>query len=266
MISALAALFRIRLSLLNGVSAVTGVLLLPPPLPRIAMVACFGVTLLAAGGSALNQVMECDSDAAMNRTRHRPLPTGRMAVAAAIRAGACAIMAGLVLLGSGGAGVMPPLFGAAAVAGYLLVYTPLKRRTSLALPLGALCGAVPPLVGWSLAGGAAFDYRIMILCGLYFLWQMPHFWLLQRRHTDDYRTVGIPLADTGRGLLWLWVAALSVGTLMLPLFALVTPSAALWFFLFPLLLVTLTFAQGEKYLLPCLNLFPLLLTFMFLRS
>ncbi len=266
MIRAIATVFRLKLSVLNGISALAGYALFPHSVSVLsAGVVCGGVTLLAAGGSALNQVLERDIDALMTRTRQRPLPDGRLTALAASCAGAGAVLAGLVLLGASGS-VAAPLSGAAALAGYLLVYTPLKRRTALALPLGAICGATPPLIGWCLAGGVPSDYRIIILCGLFFLWQMPHFWLLQERHAADYRRIGIPLADISRGLLILWVVALSVATLLLPLFGLIVPSAALWFFPFPLLLVWLALTHAGRPLFTCLNLFPLLLTFMFLRG
>lgn len=265
MIRALATLFRIRLSLLNGVAALSGLLLFPrsPDLQSVAA-AAVGVALLAAGGSALNQVLERDIDAAMKRTMGRPMPSGLLSATTAAGAGTVAIAAGLILLRIAGGTTVPPLLGAAALIGYLLIYTPLKRRTPLALPLGAICGAVPPLIGWSVAGGTPGDYRISILCGLFFLWQIPHFWLLQRRYDADYRAAGIPLADTGRGLLGLWVVALAVSMLMLPLFGLVTPAAALTFSLFPILLIGLALYRAERPLFTCLNLFPLLLNVMFL--
>lgn len=267
MIRAFATLFRIRLSLLNGVAALSGLLLFPrtPDLSAGAAAAA-GVALLAAGGSALNQVLERDIDAAMKRTMGRPIPAGLLSAATAIGAGTLTIVSGLILLVSASVNSLPPLLGIAALVGYLLVYTPLKRRTPLALPLGALCGAVPPLIGWTIAGGTPGDYRISILCGLFFLWQMPHFWLLQRRYATDYRMAGIPLADTGRGLLDLWVVALSVSMLMLPLFGLVSPSAAVTFSLFPVLLIGLALTRAERPLFTCLNLFPLLLTITFLQG
>ncbi len=260
MIRAMASLFRPRLSILNGVTALGGVCLFPAPVRSVTLLAVFsGVTMLAMGGSAFNQLLERDLDALMARTMLRPLPLGRLSTATAAFAGACAVLAGLALLTVTG-GLLPLLLGLAALAWYLGVYTPLKRKTALALPLGALCGAFPPLIGWTLAGGAPADYRIIILAGVLFIWQVPHFWLLQERHGADYRRAGIPLASIGPGLLGLWIIALTAATLMLPLFGLIGRPAPLWYAAFPAPLLLLMPIRSRRPLFIYLNLFPLLVT------
>ena len=153
MIRRLSRLFRLPLSLMNGIAALGGYCLFPAPRSSAAMmIACSGVTLLAMGGATLNQVLERDIDALMTRTDQRPLPRGEMTPAVATSIGFGVILAGSALLLTAD-GLLPALLGLAALVWYLAVYTPLKRRTPLALPLGALCGAVPPLIGWCLAGG-----------------------------------------------------------------------------------------------------------------
>jgi protoheme IX farnesyltransferase len=221
-----------------------------------------GVTLLAAGGSALNQVMERDIDRLMVRTRRRPLPQGDLTPAQATTIGAAAILAGLLVLAAGG-GLLPPLLGGAAVAWYLVVYTPLKRRTPFALVVGAFCGAVPPVIGWCSAGGGPGDYRIMLLAGLLYLWQVPHFWLLQRRHADDYRRAGIPLLEPlqpGGRLCRLWLVALAAAALLLPVFGIVSGEAARWYLVVPVGLGILACSRSERVVGPCINLFPVLVT------
>lgn len=259
-------MLRPKLSLLNGVAAVGGCLLLPSAIDLPIIAASFiGVALLAAGGSALNQVLERDLDSLMMRTRLRPLPAGTLKPSVATLIGAGAIMGGLVVLGAVG-GPLPMLLGAAALLWYLAVYTPLKRRTSLALPAGALCGAVPPLVGWCLAGGGLADFRIMLLAGLLFLWQVPHFWLLQRRHCTDYAQAGIPLFRNDAGpvsrdiFFLLWIVAMISGAVLLPVFGIIQPAVVLSFFLFLLLIIFLSFFRTGNYLFPYINCFPLLLT------
>lgn len=259
MIILLSKLFRPRLALLNGVTALAGYALFPAPFrPTPFLAALCGVTLLAMGGSAINQVLERDIDALMSRTMLRPLPQRRLSATTASVIGACAILAGLVLLASAGC-FLPPLLGGAALVWYLAVYTPLKRKTTLALPFGALCGAFPPLVGWCLAGGAPTDYRIITLAGLLFIWQVPHFWLLQGRHEADYRLAGIPLATNRKALIGLWIAALAVAILMLPAFGLIARPAALLLALFPLPLLLLSLTRS-RFLFAYLNFFPVLLT------
>lgn len=260
MIRVLSRLFRPRLALLNGVTALGGYCLFPAPIQATTLLAAFsGVTLLAMGGSALNQLLERDIDALMTRTMPRPLPQGRLSTTSVVLAGSCTILAGLVPLAVTG-GLLPPLLGVAALVWYLVVYTPLKRKTTLALPLGALCGAFPPLIGWSLAGGVPTDYRIIILAGLLFIWQIPHFWLLQERHEADYRRAGIPLIVARQGLFWLWIVALTTAALMLPAFGLIDRPAALWYAAFPVPLALLALMRSRRFLFAYLNLFPVLVT------
>jgi protoheme IX farnesyltransferase len=251
---------------MNGAAALGGYCLFSAPLGPVPFLAAFcGVTLLAMGGSALNQLLERDIDALMTRTMLRPLPQGRITAATALLAASCAILAGLTMLSVPGF-LLPPLFRAAALAWYLGVYTQLKRRTTFALPLGALCGAFPPLIGWCLAGGIPADFRIIILAGLLFIWQIPHFWLLQQRHADDYRRAGIQLVDirgigAGRvSLLLLWQAALLTATLLLPALGMVEPRMVSWLLpvlLVPFVIVTL---RSTRLLFPAFTLFPLALT------
>lgn len=272
MIRLLAKLFRPRLALLNGMTALAGYGLFPAPVSPGPLLAAFcGVTLLAMGGSALNQVLERDIDALMARTMQRPLPRGLLSTPAAILAATCAILPGLALLATAGA-LCPPLLGAAALLWYLAVYTPLKRRTTLALPLGALCGAVPPLIGWCLAGGSPADYRVMILAGLLFIWQIPHFWLLQERHETDYRRAGIPLAGTEARppsrspLFLLWLTAFIAAAMLPPAFGMIGRPASLWYAAFPVPLIVLALMRS-RVLFTYLNLFPVLLTLvLFLRN
>jgi len=260
MIRRLSRLFRVPLALMNGIAAVGGYCLFPAPRSgEILLIAWAGVTLLAMGGAALNQVLERDIDALMTRTRLRPLPRGEMTPAGATSFGCGAIMAGGALLFTVG-GLPPVLLGLAALAWYLVVYTPLKRRTPLALPLGALCGAVPPLIGWCLAGGEATDFRIITLAGLFYIWQIPHFWLLQERHAADYRRAGIPLFAIRQGLFRLWLVALTATALLLPAFGIIGHQAAYWYGLLPFLLLIMGLFRCERPLFPYLNLFPVLVT------
>ena len=263
----LSRLVRLRLALLNGIAAVGGYFLFPAPAETAPCWAAFsGVVLLAAGGSALNQVLERDLDSLMVRTRLRPLPQGDLTPAAAAAIGGGCILAGLLLLWGVG-GPLPALLGAATLAWYLGVYTPLKRRTPFALTIGAVCGALPPVIGWCLAGGNPADYRVIFLAGLLYLWQIPHFWLFQRRHADDFRRAGIPLlavwdkgSSPAAGLCLLWVAALVAAAMLLPAFGIIDRHIALWFAAFPLPFVIIRRFRSEAALFAYLNLFPLLVT------
>jgi protoheme IX farnesyltransferase len=266
MMAPLARLFRLRLVLMNGVAALAGYLLFPARPAALPVCALFaGVSLLAASGSALNQVLERDLDALMLRTCNRPLPKGELSVPTVTMIGVCCLLAGTALL-YGFGGPAPALLGVVALLCYLAVYTPLKRITPLALALGALCGALPPVIGWCLAGGTPTDFPVVLLAGIFYLWQVPHFWLLQRRHAEDYRRAGFPLFSpyrTGGGsapLFLLWIVAMLAGAAMLPAFGLVGrgTAAGCLFVCAPLLF--LVCKRREPALFASLNLFPVLVT------
>jgi len=264
-VTRLLPLFRPGLVLGNAAAALGGYLLYQREFEASLLVALFfGVALLAAAGSALNQVMERDLDLLMQRTRLRPLPSGRLTPSAVILIGLCCAAAGLWLL-LACCGAFPALVGAAALAWYLLVYTPLKRRTPFALLAGGLCGMAPPVIGWSVAGGEAGDFRIVLLAGVLYLWQVPHFWLLQRRHAEDYRRAGFALFAPGNPLLpaalcRLWLGAMIAGAMLLPAFGLLGPGAPYWCAAFCAPLLLTLFKRCEPLLSPCINLFPILIT------
>lgn len=153
--------------------------------------ALVGTGLVAAGASVLNQVLERDTDALMLRTRARPLPAGRVTPGAARAFGAVLTAAGLAaLLSQSG-----PLAAAVAFttwASYLFLYTPLKRKTPLATLVGAVPGALPPVIGWAAARGQ-LDAGAFILFAILFLWQVPHFLAIAWLYRDDYARAGFPM-------------------------------------------------------------------------
>jgi protoheme IX farnesyltransferase len=147
-----------------------------------------GTFFVVGGANAFNQVIERESDGRMQRTAHRPLPTGRiqlgeaMAVAASLSLGGI----GLVLVCNG---VLPALLGLGALLTYVLVYTPLKARSAWSTPAGAVAGAIPPLMGYSAASGG-LEPLAWCLFGLLFLWQFPHTWAIAATYREDYARVG----------------------------------------------------------------------------
>jgi protoheme IX farnesyltransferase len=150
-----------------------------------------GTGLVAAGASVLNQVWERDTDALMLRTRMRPLPAGRVHPADAYIFGGALTAAGLTLL----LWLSGPLAAAVAFttwASYLFVYTPLKRRTPLATLVGAVPGALPPVIGWA-AARQSLDGGALVLFAILFLWQIPHFLAIAWLYRDDYARAGFPM-------------------------------------------------------------------------
>jgi protoheme IX farnesyltransferase len=161
----------------------------PPALPLAFALA--GTGLVAAGASALNMVLERDTDALMHRTRSRPLAAGRMRVPEAVAFG-------LFLTGLGLAGLFHlsrPLAALVAFVTwftYLFCYTPLKRRTSLSTLVGAVPGALPPVIGWAAARGT-IDGGAFVLFAILFLWQVPHFLAIAWIYREDYARGGLPM-------------------------------------------------------------------------
>ncbi len=168
--------------------------------PGLALAALAGTALVAAGGSALNHVLERDTDALMQRTARRPLPAGRLDPDRALVFGVGISVAGLVLLTTA-VNLLTALLGAAALAGYVFVYTPLKRVSSLATVVGAVPGAIPPVMGWA-AARDSLEPGAAVLFGILFLWQLPHFLAIAWLCKDDYAQAGfpmLPVVDPGGG-------------------------------------------------------------------
>jgi protoheme IX farnesyltransferase len=150
-----------------------------------------GTGLVSGGASVLNQVLERDADALMHRTANRPLPAGRLDPDAALLYGVTLAVAGLAELAFG-VNLLTALLGAVALAGYVFVYTPMKRVSSLATVIGAVPGAIPPMMGWSAVRGE-LDLAAWVLFGILFFWQMPHFLAIAWLCRADYERAGFPM-------------------------------------------------------------------------
>ena len=161
--------------------------------------AVIGTGLVACGGAALNQVLERDTDALMRRTRARPLPAGRVSPSAATQFGIALTSLGLLLL-TAHANLASAALALVTIVVYLAVYTPLKRRTPTATLLGAVPGALPPLIGWTAAhGNVSLDG--VTLSAIVFFWQIPHFIAIAWLCRDDYRNAGfrmLPVLEPDR--------------------------------------------------------------------
>jgi len=151
----------------------------------------FGTTLIAAGTAALNHWIERDSDAHMRRTASRPLPSGQLEPARALWFGVTLAVAGALDLWYT-AGLLAAGLGAATCLGYLLGYTPLKKRTVWATFVGAFPGAIPPMIGWVAAAGR-LERGAWLLFTILFLWQFPHFYAISWMYREDYARAGIQM-------------------------------------------------------------------------
>ncbi len=150
-----------------------------------------GTALVAGGAAVLNQVYEVDTDALMRRTRLRPLPDHRIGAADATVFGTAMSLSGLLLL-AGRTNVLAAVLALATLVVYLMVYTPMKRRTSAATVVGAIPGALPPLIGWAASRGEVTAGGLSLFA-IVFLWQIPHFMAIAWLYRDDYGKAGFPL-------------------------------------------------------------------------
>jgi heme o synthase len=182
-----------RLNLLVLVTTLAGLYLAAPSgVEAMVLVnTLVGTALVAGGAAALNQVWERKTDALMRRTSARPLPGGRIGTAEGSWFGLLLSAVGLGQLAVG-VNATAAAVAAATLVSYVLVYTPLKQRTSLATLVGAIPGALPPVIGWTAVTGR-ITLPALVLFGIVFFWQMPHFLAIAWLYRDDYARAGIPL-------------------------------------------------------------------------
>lgn len=187
-----------RLVLMVLMTTLVGFYMGSDPVPDylIMLHTVFGTALAAGGTLALNQSLERDIDAAMERTRRRPIPEGRVQPGECVLFGTILIFSGLVLL-IVAVNFLSALLTAIISVTYLFLYTPLKRKSSLCSLVGAVPGALPPVIGWTAAQGT-LGLEAGILFGILYLWQIPHNLAIARLYRDDFLCAGIrflPVVD-----------------------------------------------------------------------
>ncbi len=203
-----------------------------------------GVFLLASGACALNQYQERETDALMERTKLRPLPSGKIRPQEALLLSVMLILSGLLLLLTA-VSFTASVLGVSAVVWYNGVYTNLKRISAFALVPGAILGAIPPAIGWSSAGGNLLDPMLLALCIFFFIWQVPHFLFLSLSNSGDYKKAGLPTIGDIFGkeqiarINSVWILSMSVAGLTLQLYIISSQhmlnagllAACLWLFI-----------------------------------
>jgi len=186
-------LTKVKITPVVSLSAAAGHILFTGRIDWGIILPVLGVFILSCGCSALNQVQEGKIDALMNRTKSRPIPSGRLTPFFAALLAITLILIGLYFLISIERYTTTLLLlGLFAVIWYNGVYTYLKRITAFAVVPGALVGAIPPMIGWVAAGGSLKDPLILLVAAFFFIWQIPHFWLLLMMRGEEYRQAGLP--------------------------------------------------------------------------
>lgn len=214
---------KVKITFAVALTTITGYLLGGGSFDSGLVLPTLGIFLLACGSSAINHYQERERDALMERTRHRPIPSGKISPEAALAFAFLMSMAGSGLLYIG-SGILAMQLGILALIWYNVIYTPLKKKSAFAVVPGAVIGAIPPLVGWVAAGGSLTDPRAMFMAFFFFIWQVPHFWLLMLKYGEEYTNAGYPSITSVyssrqiKHITFIWILATAVSTLMLPAF------------------------------------------------
>ena len=188
-------LSKSRIVLMVLITTAAGYLFAAPQVdPLLLLHALVGTALVAAGTNALNQYVEREHDAKMHRTRTRPLPAGRITPRAALLFSSAIAVAGTVYLGLA-VNWLTAFLGAFTLTSYIFVYTPLKRVSTLCTIIGAIPGAIPPLMGWTAATNE-LGTGGWIAFGILFLWQLPHFMAISWIYREDYARGGFVMLST----------------------------------------------------------------------
>ena len=224
------ALTKPRISVMVVATFVGGLWLAPQTQDTWrALVALAGTVLIVGAANALNMYLERDIDGLMKRTRNRPLPQGRLSPDAAVATGTVLLCLSLPLMLIGGNGLTCWL-GFIAFASYVFLYTPLKQKSSIALFVGAVPGALPPLMGWTTATNS-MDVPGLLLFSILFLWQIPHFLAISVFRVQDYTNAGFKVMPAEYGMQATRAWALSCASAMVVVsLALVPLGVAGWIY------------------------------------
>lgn len=227
----LAELSKVKITFAVALTTIAGYLLANGSFDLKLLLPTIGIFILACGSSVLNHYQDSDRDGLMKRTRNRPIPSGKVKKETALYIALLMSLVGLSMIYSG-AGFEGMQLGLLALIWYNAIYTPMKRKTAYAVIPGSVIGSIPPLVGWVAGGGELLSVQAAILAFFFFIWQVPHFWLLMLKYGEEYVKAGYPSITQQydekhiRYLTFLWTFATAVTALMLPLFGLVHTAIA----------------------------------------
>jgi len=197
-LSALLELTKPSVTTLVMVTMVSGALAASRPIePLLLAIAMFATACVVGAANAFNMWMERDSDALMSRTRRRPLPTGRLSPELVLGFGALLAVVGLCLLATV-VSSLSALLGWVALCSYVMAYTPLKRVTTWSLHVGAVPGAMPPLIGWASVTGS-LSREAFALFAILFVWQLPHFLAIATFRAPEYARAGLKVQPNVSG-------------------------------------------------------------------
>lgn len=183
---------KFRITFFVSVTTSFGYILYSEKVTLEMLLTSFAVFLMASGASAINQVQEKEIDKNMHRTRFRPIPLGLVNVSTVMFFGSFLLLVGALFLYFF-IGIIPFYLGLFTFTWYNFVYTPLKKVTAFAIIPGSIVGAIPPIIGWTAAGGNIFHITSLSVGLFFFIWQVPHFWMLLMIYSDEYKKAGFPV-------------------------------------------------------------------------
>jgi heme o synthase len=219
-------LTKIKITIFVTITAILGYICSAGELNYGIILPAFGLLLVACGSAVINHYQERKTDALMDRTKHRPIPSGRILPLNALLLAIALVIIGFFTLTLSG-GILAGALSLLNLFWYNGIYTPLKKRNPLAIIPGSMVGAIPPAVGWVSAGGSLLDPRIIIISFFFFIWQIPHFWLLLSVLGKDYEKAGFPTfsklfsQEQFSRIIFMWMSATVVTSFMLPIFGIV---------------------------------------------
>jgi len=216
-------LVKVKITSAVALTTITGYVLANGSFSNQLWLPVLGLFLVACGSAALNQYQERRLDALMERTKERPIPSGRISEFNALLFILIITTSGLlmILLSSN---FIAMLLAFLALIWYNVVYTSLKRKSAFAVVPGSIIGALPPAIGWVAAGGSITDPQIIILSFFFFMWQIPHFWLLLMKYGYQYEKAGFPsltkiYSETQlKHITFMWTLATALACLFIPFF------------------------------------------------
>jgi heme o synthase len=242
-----AAIFELgkpQITIPVSLSTLTGYILLQGSFTSGWLQSVAGVFLMSFASSAINHFQDADIDKLMERTRKRPIPSGRITPFQSLIVALITGLSGFIILINISINSLPASLSLITLICYNLIYTPLKRVTAFAVIPGAMVGALPPMIGWAAAGGDILHPHILFVGFFFFVGQIPHFWLILLKYDKDYAAAGIPTLlqlfshPQIQRLTLVWVAVTAMAALLLVIAGvLITNIAAVLVLLFTLFTV-----------------------------
>jgi len=224
-IATILELAKVKITIAVSFTMITGYVLFHKGFSWKIILPTLGIFLLACGSSVINQIQEYKTDDKMERTKNRPLPSGKINLKGAWITAIIFVLTGSLILWFTSS-IIGFMLGLIALLWYNLIYTYLKRWTYFAVIPGSVIGAIPPLVGWTTAGGPLLDERTMAIAFFFFVWQVPHFWLLMLKYGKQYQKAGFPTITVKPGgivrlMTFIWTVTTAISAVFLSYFKVV---------------------------------------------